>query len=339
MDNKERKFQLIGFFNPYRVLPAFVYPVFKYSDQYYYEDGNGYRINEFISAGKVLQKNHFCPVKETQYLSVGDETIYAYQTRKDCVMYGNGKMMHAFLTKAAHKNINELLSEEIEDVLTRINGHIHKEIQLAQNEDRVTEVAIRGVDKVAKRHYPEPIKAFVQIHNVDRGEGVPTKDKDGTYLIEPTKVLVQGSEVTRRNSEIQRYSSMVQHYTKLISEFYILYEDLVRASQPSLQWFHLYDVDFCDRFIQILILQSEFDLREEDIFTIYQRLNFKNKPFLLSQDKLRNEKARRLALKKLIRETERQMKINSLFYQMIDSSSQDPKADISKLDVKYLEEV
>ena len=340
MGNVDRKYQLIGFINPYCVLPAFVYPVFTYSDQYYYEDGNGYRINEFISAGKILQKNHFCPVKETMYLSVGDETIYAYQTQEDCVTYGNGKTMHSFLMKEARKNIDEMLSEEINDVLTRINGHIDKEIQLVQKKDRITEVSIRGIDKVPQRSYPEPIKAFVQIRNINnREEYIPTKEKDGTCLIGPQKVLAQECEIAPRISEVQRYSSLMQHYTKLISEFYILYEDLVRTSQPSLQWFHLYDVDFCDRFIQILVLHGEVNLREEDILTIYQRLNFKNKQFLLSQDGLRNERARRLAMKKLIRETKKQMKINSLFYQMIDSSSQNPKEDVSKLEVKYLEEV
>ena len=339
MDNKERKFQLIGFINPYRVLPAFVYPVFTYSDQYYYEDGNGYRISEFISAGKILQKKYFCPIKETKYFSVGDETIYAYQTQKDSVTYGNGKTMHAFLLKESHKKTNELLSEEINDVLTRINGHIHKEIQFVRNEDRFTKDAIRGVDKVVKRHHPEPITAFVQIHNTDRDEIIPTKDKDETYVIEPTKALAQRCEITQKNSEVQRYNSLLQQYTKLISEFYILYEGLVRTSQPSMQWFHLYDVDFCNRFIQVLILHRDINLREEDILTIYQRLNFKNKQFMISQDRLLNERARRFAIKKLIRETEKQMKINSLFYQMIDSSSKDPKVDISKLDIKYLEEV
>lgn len=135
MDNKGREFQLIGFINPYCVLPAFVYPVLVYSDQYYYEDGNSYKINEFISAGEVLQQNQFCPIKETKYFSVGDETIYAYQTQKDCVTYGNGKMMYAFLMEESRKKANKLLSKEIDNVLTRIIGQIHKDNQFVRIED------------------------------------------------------------------------------------------------------------------------------------------------------------------------------------------------------------
>lgn len=339
MDNKGREFQLIGFINPYCVLPAFVYPVFVYSDQYYYEDGNSYKINEFISAGEVLQQNQFCPIKETKYFSVGDETIYAYQTQKDCVTYGNGKMMYAFLMKESRKKANKLLSKEIDNVLTRIIGQIHKDNQFVRIEDRVTEVAIQGINKISKKHYSEPIKAFVQIRNVDSGVFVSTKDKDGAIIIEPTKVLTRRGEITHRNIDFQYYTNQVQQYSRLLDEFYILYEDLVKTRHPLLEWFHLYNVDFCNRFIQIFILQSGVNLREEDIFTIYQRLNFKNKQFLLSQDRFRNERILRLAIKKLNREIEKQMKINSLFYQMIDSSPQDPKVDISQLDIKYLEEV
>lgn len=152
-------------------------------------------------------------------------------------------------------------------------------------------------------------------------------------------MLTRRGEITHRNIDFQYYTNQVQQYFRLLDEFYILYEDLVKTRHPLLEWFHLYDVDFCNRFIQIFILQSGVNLREEDIFTIYQRLNFKNKQFLLSQDRFRNERMLRLAIKKLNREIEKQMKINSLFYQMIDSSPQDPKVDISQLDIKYLEEV
>lgn len=338
MDNKGKEFRLLGFINPYCVLPAFVYPVFAHSGQYYYEDGNGYRINEFISADKVLQKKQFFPIKETKYLSVGDETIYAYQTQKDCVTYGNGKMMHVFLTEEFHKTDHKLLCDEINNVIMRIIEHIYKDNQLAHIEDKAIDVAVQGINTVQK-HYPKSIKAHAKIQNINTTVLVSPKSKGMAITIDPTKALANKGNVIHRNVELQHYTNLMQHYSRLLYEFYMLYEDLVKTRQPSLGQFHLYDVDFCNRFIQIVILQSGANLREEDILAIYRRLNFKNNRFGLSRDRLRNERALRLAIKKLNRETEIQMKINSLFYQMIDLSSQDPKVEIPQLDIKYLEEV
>lgn len=337
MDNKGRKFRLVGFINPYCVMPAFVYPVFMHSNQYYFEDGDGYRIKDFVCAGEFLRKNQFCPVEDSKLYSVGDETIYAYQD--DCVTYGNGKMMRDFLMRILCKNTNELLSKEIKGVLAKITEDIDQANRPTFSNERFTEVTIRGINQVKTIRNTASIKAHINIQNVDGEIIVPNQGEHASITIEPSKALIRRDDLMCANLEYRHYSSLVQHYSQLLTEFYILYESLAKMRQPSLEWFHLYDLDFCNRFIQIIILQSGVNFREEDLFTIYQRLNFKNKRYYLCQEKFRSEKALQIAIRNLSREAEKQMKVNTLFCKIIDSSPRDAKIDTSRFDIKYLEEV
>ena len=335
MNKLKAKFKLIGFINPYCVLPAFVYPVFMYSKQYYFEDGRGYRIKDFAYAGEHLWQNHLSLVEDSRLYSVGDETIFAYQTQKGNIKYGNDKIMHEFLSKICYQNTNisPSLLDEIDSVQRKL-------ISVIQAEDRITlcnKKSIRGRKRI---NYVEPLKSYSSLHYARAKEMAPCQNEHRFTTTEPSKALIGRTKLTYRKLESHYYASILHQYTQSLTEFYELYKILIEASPQLINQFQLNDFDSYSSFIKIILLQNGENFHKKDLLVLYKNLYSQNTRRFIPQESFGNEKALRLAVRIVRREVKRQKILNELLFQIIDSSPHDTgtEIDMSQLDIKYLQE-
>lgn len=338
MNNRKGKFSLVGFINPFCVRPAFVYPVFTDTMQYFFEDGKGYKIKNFIKADSYLSHDLLYPVEDGKQYSVGDEMIYAFQTRQGKVVYGNGRIMQNYLSIIQKQEYDALLLDEIDDVLSVIRCAISNEKYTALVKKKIN-VVDRRKDIKNVYCYSKPQTVFVRFDKTNCKKLMGHPSRLTSIDQEPTKAMTPKCEVVYKRQCYQNYSEFIELYALLLDEFYKLYSDLVKIKHPSLKWFQMYDPTFAEDFLRFLILHSELDFKKEDIRTIYHRLSFQNRQEHLWFDIRFESMNMGLEIEKFVHEIKRQMRINMLFTQMLGSSQKNLEAEIPKLESQYVEDI
>lgn len=117
-DECTNSFRLVGFVNLHKVIPAFVYPVFFNSGNYYFQDGKSTKIQSFklideTSLPEIISGNF-----SNKFYHVGSETLYAFEPSAN-VIFGNRLEIIKFLMKYRRTIVDELLLNEINDFITK----------------------------------------------------------------------------------------------------------------------------------------------------------------------------------------------------------------------------
>lgn len=267
------QFNLIGFVNPYAVIPAFVYPIFSRDNQYYYEDGAGYRIKEFIKTNADFSQNVFSPIKDTNGYFVGAETIYAFQVQQDNIIYGDSRKMLQYLEKVRNHCSNNLLIDEIDAVLAQIiiaMLHENTTVQINNSTPKATKIVLKRYDNVLRI------------------------SKAGEKMAPPSQF----------ERLYQKYVHQFHHYNMLLKDFIILFNALLEHFD--------YDLDHCNTIFQLILFETRGNALENDALTIRKQIRAKRRKRPIPAEAFRDEKMIMNVMQILNRETAKQEEINTL---------------------------
>lgn len=150
------KYKLVGFINLFDLVPDFVYPIYKCKGKYYFQHGENGLIQDFIMVKKSLL-NKIKKTKMLPHITVSSESkmIYAFQTDKSTIVYGNALYVAGYINRQfvdnKALNTDEILMEIIDDFLEDTK----EERRIQENESSANQIGIINVDgeKVNKLAY------------------------------------------------------------------------------------------------------------------------------------------------------------------------------------------
>lgn len=122
------KYKLIGFLNMFNIVPDFVFPVFEFNGNLFFQEGKNDKIEKF-SIAKSAIRTKIIPLCSNNISNISDEMfditsnpIYAFQTVDHEVIYGNSSFLKLFFHSYSPEN--EVLASEINDFLESIPSHL-----------------------------------------------------------------------------------------------------------------------------------------------------------------------------------------------------------------------
>lgn len=114
------KYKLIGFLNMFNIIPDFVFPVFEFNGDLFFQEGENDKIKGFNPAKSDI-RTRIIPVVPNSISNIGInlfdislDPIYAFQTEEQ-VVYGTSTFLRQFFETYSPKN--EVLALEIRDFL------------------------------------------------------------------------------------------------------------------------------------------------------------------------------------------------------------------------------
>lgn len=114
------KYKLIGFLNMFNIVPDFIFPVFEFNGDLFFQEGENDTIKSY-SPAKSSIRTRIIPVVSNAISDIGSslfdissDPIYAFQTDKQ-VVYGTSSFLRQFFE--AYSPTNEVIALEIRDFL------------------------------------------------------------------------------------------------------------------------------------------------------------------------------------------------------------------------------
>ena len=118
------KYKLIGFLNMFNIVPDFVFPVFEFNGELFFQEGENDKIKGFNPAKSAI-RTKIIPVVSNKFsdiridlFDISTDPIYAFQTEEQ-VVYGTSSFMRQFFK--AYSPQNEVLALEIRDFLENLS--------------------------------------------------------------------------------------------------------------------------------------------------------------------------------------------------------------------------
>lgn len=114
------KYKLIGFLNMFNIVPDFIFPVFEFNGDLFFQEGENDTIKSY-SPAKSSIRTRIIPVVSNTISDIGSslfdissDPIYAFQT-EERVVYGTSSFLRQFFEE--YSPTNEVIALEIRDFL------------------------------------------------------------------------------------------------------------------------------------------------------------------------------------------------------------------------------
>lgn len=114
------KYKLIGFLNMFNIVPDFVFPVFEFNGDFFFQEGENDKIKSYSPAKSSIRTKIIPVVSDTisnirsSLFDISSDPIYAFQTEEQ-VVYGTSAFLQQFFE--TYSPTNEVITLEIRNFL------------------------------------------------------------------------------------------------------------------------------------------------------------------------------------------------------------------------------